>query len=97
MNGWATVIAGFLVTGLMYYFNMGLGAIPGAYDAYVGVALGILIPLFVAWGSHFTIQTLAGKRPSNNPPNQVPQKVAVDRTGNAYLPGENPYSVPGKG
>jgi len=62
ISGWGSVIVAFLVTGLLFYINLGLSFVPTAYTSLVPLIFQFLIGLFTAYGSHLTMKSIAVNR-----------------------------------
>lgn len=58
ISGWGSVIAGFVVTGLLFYINMGLGYVPPIMGPLLPFLFAFLTSLLTAYGTHKTVKTL---------------------------------------
>jgi len=60
ISGWGSVITVFIVTGLLFYLNVGLGFVPAQYAALVPLVFQFLIGLLAAFGAHLSMKRLSG-------------------------------------
>lgn len=56
IQGWGSVITAFLMTGVLFYMNLGLGFVPEAYIPLLPSIFQFLIALFTAFGLHLTVK-----------------------------------------